>query len=95
MNSNNDLMDPNWKPIEPDTFEKAYNIWYAKFNGCPNHVQVKNFAHDYIKIIEQEKRVLLEAIKKSIARSDDYGDSHCSAPIREARAQVTRETGKE
>ena len=27
---------------------------------------------------------LVEAIEKSIARSDDYGDSHCSQPIRKA-----------
>lgn len=37
---------------------------------------------------------LIEAIKESIARSDDYGDSHCSKPIREALASF-RETNKD
>jgi hypothetical protein len=30
----------------------------------------------------------LEAIDRSIARSDDYGDSHCSQPIRQARTKI-------
>lgn len=33
----------------------------------------------------------MSAIDKSIARADDYGDSHCSQPIREARAALGRE----
>lgn len=32
--------------------------------------------------------VAVEAIEKSVARSDDYGDSHCSAPIREALSKI-------
>lgn len=31
----------------------------------------------------------VEAIQQSIARSDDYGDSHCSQPIREALSRIS------
>lgn len=60
MNSNNDLMDPNWKPSPPDAFEIAYNEWYRKFNGVPNAVQVRLFCHEYIKKQEYRVHVLTE-----------------------------------
>ena len=34
---------------------------------------------------------LVEAIRSSIARSDDYGDSHCSQPIRQALKKYDRD----
>jgi hypothetical protein len=36
---------------------------------------------------DKDPTVLVEAIRKSIARSDVYGDSYCSKPIREALRQ--------
>ena len=38
-----------------------------------------------VDVIEMQQK----AMRASIARSDDYGDSHCSAPIREAIKQAT------
>lgn len=63
MNSNNDLMDPNWKPSPPDDFEIVYNEWYRKFNGVPNAVQVRLFCHEYIKKQECRLRMLTEALE--------------------------------
>lgn len=37
---------------------------------------------------DQMLSVAVEAMKSSIARADDYGDSHCSKSIREAVKQI-------
>lgn len=34
--------------------------------------------------LREKSAKLVEAAKQSVARSDDYGDSHCSAPLRQA-----------
>jgi hypothetical protein len=47
VHSNNDLMDPNWRPSESDAFEMAWAKFYSEFNGVPNIVHVKNWAHKF------------------------------------------------
>jgi hypothetical protein len=37
-----------------------------------------------LKAIMESNEKLVEKIRMSISRSDDYGDSHCSQPIRQA-----------
>lgn len=49
MWSNNDLMDPSWKPGETPKYERDYNKWYANFNGCPNTVHVKDYFFNYLR----------------------------------------------
>lgn len=36
----------------------------------------------------------VEAMQSSVARSDDYGDSHCSQPIRQALSALAKELGE-
>lgn len=44
-----------------------------------------------IDALEAENKRLREAMEKSIARADDYGDSYCSQPIRQALALKSKE----
>ena len=47
MNSNNDLMDPNWRHSEPSDFEKAWGDFYNNFKGTPYTVHVREFCVEY------------------------------------------------
>lgn len=40
--------------------------------------------------LEELVRIYEYSVSKSISRSDDFGDSYCSAPIREAKEQVRK-----
>jgi len=68
MWSNNDLMDPNWKPSEGDEFECAYAEWYSSQTGCPNSVQVRSWAHDLWKR-ESEITVKLKTHAEKLAET--------------------------
>lgn len=46
MQSNNDLMDPNWKPGPLDEFEQEWCQFYNTFPDTPNIVHVRNWAHE-------------------------------------------------
>lgn len=40
--------------------------------------------------LRAQLKIAVDAIKQSVARSDDYGDSHCSQPIRQALASIEK-----
>ena len=67
--------------INPDC-AKPHHIHVVESSHCEALMSALRVCVD---VIEMQQK----SMRASIARSDDYGDSHCSAPIREAIKQAT------
>jgi hypothetical protein len=68
------------------TIEKsAYDQVVKERDELNQHLDV---ARAVLRRKNYELTIALEAMKQSIARSDDHGDSYCSRPIRDALKQI-------
>lgn len=62
---------------------------------CGTEVKVVgNTTKHYEPIDSPEVMALVEAIKLTIARADDYGDSHLSKPVRQALSNFQKSRGE-
>lgn len=63
MWSNNDGMDPNWRPSNDATdFEIAFARWYGEFSGTPLLMDAAKWARQHV-LDSAEVRGLVEALK--------------------------------
>ena len=67
---------------EPSELDKRTSVAIHKVVELPPGAIVIEESH--LKELEAKLEIAREAIRNSIARSDDYGDSYCSQPIRKA-----------
>ncbi len=68
MHSNNDLMDPNWRPLPPnpfDTYMAEKKIEYSNSHpGMFGTTHVTEWARDYVQKLETEIYHLREELKQ-------------------------------
>lgn len=104
MNSNNDLMPPDWKPTEPDEFGAFMNKKKIEYNrtheGVFNTVHVTNWAHEFVRNLQSRHQfqggIMAPEQKPTVARIVHYqsygtpGGEYLSEP----RAAVVTEIGE-
>jgi hypothetical protein len=64
-------------------FESKMHAWDDDVTNNHRFIDGEEAA-TILKAILESNEKLVEKIRMSISRSDDYGDSHCSQPIRQA-----------